>query len=342
MAKIELKNIPTNQIVANPEQPRETFEKDEIKKLAESILSNGLINEIIVRKKGRKYEIVAGERRWRAHQIANIKTIPVKVKEYKNDFWAGVESSIENYQREDVTSAEKEKDIFRNWERGLKFKEIKTYKDLGKIMGLDENTISKIISAKEFRENKNLGPRISTSVISETSGLKEEDRVKLVKYAEKKEIGGRTLRALSKAVKQSTSEVKDALLDNKITVDQAERISKLKSEPERRKAIQEHQSLAVVEKAVEKNVEIQMTAREKRELDKKLLQAGNWIASFRGSVSDTHKQIERTIKILLVSTKFIPAMDGTQLKKLNNELEDFIEILEKGEQLATQIQEKIE
>ena len=336
----EYKNIPISQIVPNPEQPRETFDREKLKELAESILSNGLINSITVRKKGKQYEIVAGERRWKAHQIAKIKNISAKIKEYKSEGQVAVESLIENVQREDLNPFEKAKFMVRIKD----IEGIKTYQELAKRIGMSYPAVK--MSLKYLNVDEEVRKKVSEDTLGErqarvlgTISNKEEQR-KVANISE-----GKSIRETEKIVtiyKKSTSEVKDALLDDKITTDQAERISKLKTEPERKKAIQEHQSLAIVERGIERNVEQQKTAKENREFDKQLIQAGNWIASFRGSVSDTHKQIEKTIKILLVSTKFIPMMDEAQLKKLNNELEDFIETLERGEQLATQIQEKIE
>jgi len=80
----------------------------------------------------------------------------------------------------------------------------------------------------------------------------------------------------------------------------------------------------------------------KREFDKRLLQTGSWIQSFRGSVTDSRSQMERTFKILAIATKFIPAMDDKQKERLEVDLDRFIEMLEKGKELAEKIQEKIE
>ncbi len=76
MSNMELKQIQVDQILANFYQPRVKFDKEGIKELAESILGNGLINPITVRKwKDERFMIVAGERRWRAHKVAGLKTI---------------------------------------------------------------------------------------------------------------------------------------------------------------------------------------------------------------------------------------------------------------------------
>ena len=337
---MELKQIEIKNIVANLSQPREHFDSEKIKELAESILSNGLINPISVRadsKRKGKYIIVAGERRTRACKVAGLKKIQAFVKTYKNDIDWQIESLVENLQREDLTSTERENNVYVLWETG----EFKTQREFAKRLGLHEGTISAIISSKEFRDKKTLGPKVSTSVINDTSGLNEEDRVKVIKFSEKKEIGGRTLRELSKVIKKAPEEVKDALLSEKINVEQAERISKLKTESQRNKAIQDHKNISMIEKGVERNVEHQVSAKEKREFDKRLIQAGSWVTSFRGSVTETNSEIEKTFKILLLATKFLNAMDDKQKERLEIDLDRFIERLEKGLQLAEQIQEKI-
>ncbi len=103
---MELKEIPVNKVLANFYQPRTKFDKEGIKELAESILSNGLISPITVRKWKDKFMIVAGERRWRAHKMGNLKTISAIVKEYKSDGQFMVESLIENVHREDLSDVE--------------------------------------------------------------------------------------------------------------------------------------------------------------------------------------------------------------------------------------------
>jgi hypothetical protein len=82
---MEIKEIELNKIHPNPTQPREKFDRDKLRELSESILSNGLINPITVRVKGNGYEIISGERRWKAHQIADLDKIQVIVKEYRNE-----------------------------------------------------------------------------------------------------------------------------------------------------------------------------------------------------------------------------------------------------------------
>lgn len=83
-------------------QPRKTFPEESLNELASSIQKNGLIEPIVVVQQGSRYLIVAGERRWRACQIAGIKEIPVIVREFESDQQKVEFSLIENIQREDL------------------------------------------------------------------------------------------------------------------------------------------------------------------------------------------------------------------------------------------------
>lgn len=92
------------QIQPNPHQPRRIFDKEFLRDLANSIKKNGLIQPIIVRKAGLKYEIVAGERRWRAAGQAGLHEIPVRVLEFEKD--NPFLSLVENLQRQDLNPIE--------------------------------------------------------------------------------------------------------------------------------------------------------------------------------------------------------------------------------------------
>lgn len=89
----------------NREQPRKKFDEDSLLELAESIKQFGILQPLLVRKKDDYYEIVAGERRWRAAKIAGIKEIPVIVKELSEQEIMEI-SLIENIQREDLNPIE--------------------------------------------------------------------------------------------------------------------------------------------------------------------------------------------------------------------------------------------
>lgn len=92
------------QIQTDPNQPRRVFNKESLAELAQSIKQNGLIQAVIVRQVGAKYEIVAGERRWRAAAMAGVYEIPVRVIEPKQD--NPFLSLVENLQRQDLNPIE--------------------------------------------------------------------------------------------------------------------------------------------------------------------------------------------------------------------------------------------
>ena len=97
--------LPIEQIFPNKAQPRRYFDKVKLEELARSILSNGIIQPVIVRTKGSDYELIAGERRWRAAQIAKIHLVPAVVKNL-TDKQAAEYAIVENIQREDLNSVE--------------------------------------------------------------------------------------------------------------------------------------------------------------------------------------------------------------------------------------------
>jgi ParB family chromosome partitioning protein len=97
--------IPLSQLRPNPYQPRKTFDEDAIKELAESIREHGVIQPIIVRTALRGYEIIAGERRFRASQLLGNATIPAVVRTYTDQQVMEI-ALIENVQREDLNAIE--------------------------------------------------------------------------------------------------------------------------------------------------------------------------------------------------------------------------------------------
>ncbi len=97
--------IAINKIEPNKGQPRKAFNEDGLIDLAESIKQFGIIQPLIVQKKGEYYQIIAGERRWRAAKIAGLKKIPVIIKEYTPQEVMEI-ALIENIQREDLNPIE--------------------------------------------------------------------------------------------------------------------------------------------------------------------------------------------------------------------------------------------
>lgn len=97
--------IKLSKIEPNREQPRKDFNEEQLNELADSIRQYGVLQPLLVQKKGDYYEIVAGERRWRAAKIAGLKEVPVVIREY-NEQQAVEIALIENVQREDLNPIE--------------------------------------------------------------------------------------------------------------------------------------------------------------------------------------------------------------------------------------------
>ncbi|MBK8475994.1 MAG: ParB/RepB/Spo0J family partition protein [Opitutaceae bacterium] len=97
--------IPVAAIEPNPHQPRKTIEPAALAELAESIRAEGLLQPILVRKVGEKYQLIAGERRWRAFQHLKIKTIPARLI-VANDATSAAIALVENLQRQDLNAME--------------------------------------------------------------------------------------------------------------------------------------------------------------------------------------------------------------------------------------------
>ncbi len=97
--------IPVAAVVPNPYQPRREFHPDHIKELADSIAAEGLLQPVVVRLVDGKYQLIAGERRWRAFQSLKLKTIPARIVQAGNSS-AATMALIENLQREGLNPVE--------------------------------------------------------------------------------------------------------------------------------------------------------------------------------------------------------------------------------------------
>ena len=130
MARLELQYIPVNRIRPNPHQPREDFPKEALEELASSIKEHGLVQPIVVRREKDGYMIVAGERRWRAYQLAKIDKVPAVVKDV-DEKEVLLESLLENINRENLKWSEQENAIWDLWESGA----FRDYEELGRKLG---------------------------------------------------------------------------------------------------------------------------------------------------------------------------------------------------------------
>lgn len=97
--------IRISDIEPNKTQPRKRFDEDALQELADSIKQYGVIQPLILQKRGKSYEIIAGERRWRAARIAGLKEVPAIIKDYSPQEVVEI-ALIENIQREDLNPIE--------------------------------------------------------------------------------------------------------------------------------------------------------------------------------------------------------------------------------------------
>jgi ParB family transcriptional regulator, chromosome partitioning protein len=130
--------IAIDAIDANPLQPRHVFHPERLAELAQSIRSNGIIQPLVVRKVGDRYQLVAGERRWRAAKLAEMTQVPVVVRDIPEDRLLEI-TLIENIQREDLNPIETAVALMRMAnELNL------NYDDIGRRTGKDRTTISNL------------------------------------------------------------------------------------------------------------------------------------------------------------------------------------------------------
>jgi len=195
-----LVNIPLLQIVPNPDQPRKTFNEETILELANSMKDDGIISPIMVRPKDGKYEIVAGERRWRAAEKAGLKEIPALIRKVSKSQALRI-SLKENMQRDDLNPVDRAKSL----------KEAKkiwgvSWDKLALEIGLSKRRILELVNLldlpKAVREDikqKNLTARHGTALRK----LKDnkEEMIKVAKIAKEESLSGDETEKLVKKFK---------------------------------------------------------------------------------------------------------------------------------------------
>lgn len=169
---VELK---INDISPNDGQPRKKFNEDALKELSDSIKENGVIQPIIVQKKGSGYRIVAGERRWRASRLAGLTVIPAIVRDL-TDKETMEQALIENLQREDLNPLE-EAFAMQNLITAHKLSQEQLAKKLGKPRATIANTVRLINideSLQDFVRNGDLSAGHAKALLALKTG--EEQR----------------------------------------------------------------------------------------------------------------------------------------------------------------------
>lgn len=211
-----IKYIDINNIKPNANQPRKTFDEGKLEELADSIREHGLIQPLVVRKSTNGYEIVAGERRWRAARKIGIKEIPAIVREL-SDEENMLLAIIENMQREDLDPIEEAEGISQMIETyGLSQEQVS--KSLGKSRPYITNQLRLLKLPEEIRKMVSDGRLSSGHVRALITIDDEEKQIKLAVQAVEQGLSVRQVEALAKAnkkVKKSKSAKKKKSADVK-------------------------------------------------------------------------------------------------------------------------------
>ena len=218
----QLQIVKLTKVEPSREQPRKQFDADALQELAESIKQFGVLQPLLVQKKEDYYEIIAGERRWRASKLAGLKEVPVIVKEFTEQEAVEI-SLIENIQREDLNPIE----------------EAMAYKRLMEEFHLKQDAIAERVSKSR------------TAVTNSMRLLKLDDRVQQMLIDEMISTGhARALLALESKDAQAEAAVK--VFDEKLSVRETERLVKELLNPVQKK---EEKPKNQAEELVYKNLE---------------------------------------------------------------------------------------
>lgn len=192
--------IQVHKIKRNRHQPRKVFKEDEIKQLAESIRENGQIAPIVVRKIDDNYELIVGERRWRATQLLKKETINAVVIE-ADEKTSAVLSIVENVQREDLNSMEEAESL----DRLIKEFDM-SHEDVAKYISKSRTHVTNIIRLndlsdfvkEQLREN-NISMGHARAVIT----LSNDEQSKIIREAIQKKLSVRAVEKLAKPNQKS-------------------------------------------------------------------------------------------------------------------------------------------
>jgi ParB family chromosome partitioning protein len=195
-------HIPISEIQPNPMQPRTMFQHESLEQLAQSIRVNGIIQPLIVRKVGGGYEIVAGERRWRAARMAGMQTVPAVIQDFSHERLLEL-ALIENIQREDLNPIEAAQAFDRLVrEMGL------SHEEIGRRTGKDRSSIANSIRLLK------LPPEVQQYVIDGKLAMGQArailsipDPSRQIEIAEKAAARGLSTRQVEALVRHFTLEV---------------------------------------------------------------------------------------------------------------------------------------
>lgn len=142
-----IQKIEINKVVPNPDQPRREFDKQALEELADSIKRYGILQPLVVTKKGENYLIIAGERRWRASKIAKLDRVPVIVRSHEELEQLEI-AIIENVQRVDLSPLEQAQSI-----QKLHNQFSMSYADIASRLGKAPTTVNNIVRLMQLPDN---------------------------------------------------------------------------------------------------------------------------------------------------------------------------------------------
>jgi ParB family chromosome partitioning protein len=145
-------SVAVERIDQNPYQPRKAFDEDELASLSDSIRTHGILQPLVVRPVGDRFQLVAGERRLRAAQAVGLGEVPVRVVDF-NDQQVLEAALVENIQRKDLNPIEKAQG-FQDYLQRFEM----THEDLAKRLGIDRSTLTNLVRLLE------LAPEVQTAV----------------------------------------------------------------------------------------------------------------------------------------------------------------------------------
>ncbi len=199
----EVKELPIKDLRVNPYQPRKSFKEESLRELADSIKEHGVFQPIIVKKSIKGYEIVAGERRYRASRLAGKETIPAIIRDFTDEQMMEI-AVLENLQREDLNAIE-EAFAYDNLMKKLNITQEELAKKIGKSRSYITNMLGLLTLPDKVKELVKEG-KISTSHARTLSKL--EDKEKIEELANRIVNENINVRDLEETAKETPKKVK--------------------------------------------------------------------------------------------------------------------------------------
>ena len=255
--------VKITQVEPNREQPRKNFDEDALQELADSIKQFGLLQPILVQDRKTHYEIIAGERRWRAAKLAGLKEVPVIIRDYTDQEIVEI-SLIENIQREDLNPIE----------------EAQAYKRLLTVFNLKQDEVAERVSKSR------------TAVTNSMRLLKLCDEVQQMIIDDMLSTGhARALISIEDPEQQYM--IAQKIFDEKLSVREVEKLVKDLNKPEKPKkeSNKEDKSLDIIYEAIEEKLKQSLGT--KVEISSKGNGAGKLEIEFYN-----HDDLDRIIELL--------------------------------------------